>query len=80
MVLLTDLAPLVAQLRAQGYRVIGPTMRDGAVVLADLDSAAQLPYRWGVETAPGLYRLRRRTDDAAFGHAAGTQADRAAAA
>jgi ferredoxin len=72
-VVLTDLAPLVAALRADGYRVVGPTVRDDAIVLAELESADDLPYGWGVETAPGRYRLRRRADAAAFGHSAGPQ-------
>jgi ferredoxin len=70
---LTSLEPLVAALRADGYRVIGPTVRDGAIVLAELESADALPYGWGVDLAPGGYRLRRRDDRAAFGHAAGPQ-------
>jgi ferredoxin len=70
---LSDLGPLVAALRADGYRVIGPVVRDGAVVLAELSRAGELPYGWGVELAPGRYRLRRRGDRAAFGHAAGPQ-------
>jgi ferredoxin len=72
--LLTSLEPLVATLRDQGYAVVGPTERDQAIVLAELASAADLPYGWGVETGPGRYRLRRRGDRAAFGHAAGPQA------
>jgi hypothetical protein len=42
-------------------------------VLAELDAADALPYGWGVEAAPGRYRLRERGDRAAFGHAAGPQ-------
>jgi ferredoxin len=70
---LSSLRPLVEVLRADGYRVTGPTVRDGAIVLAELRSADELPYGWGVELAPGGYRLRRRADRAAFGHAAGPQ-------
>jgi ferredoxin len=67
------LAGLHAALRRAGYQVIGPTVRDGAIVLAELASAADLPYGWGVTLAPGGYRLRQRADSAAFGHAAGPQ-------
>jgi ferredoxin len=67
------LSPLVDTLRADGYRVIGPTVRDDAVVLAELLSADELPWGWGVETGPGTYRLERRGDNAAFGHSAGPQ-------
>ena len=45
---------LVEVLIAEGYRVIGPTLRDGAIVLGELDSAGELPAGWGVETGPGL--------------------------
>ncbi|WP_435824524.1 4Fe-4S dicluster domain-containing protein [Nocardia rhamnosiphila] len=62
---------LVEVLRARGYRVIGPRVRDGAVVLDELESGSELPDGWGVETAPGYYRLRRRADHAVFAHSAG---------
>ena len=42
-------------------------------MLGELDSAGQLPAGWGVETGPGLYRVRRRDDEAVFGHSAGPQ-------
>ncbi|MFI8872343.1 4Fe-4S dicluster domain-containing protein [Streptomyces sp. NPDC055243] len=64
---------LVAELLAVGRTVVGPTVRDGAIVLADLESADQLPYGWGVELEAGHYRLRRREDGAAFAHSAGPQ-------
>src|SRR5207248_7789923 len=72
-VLLRSLESLVRALIAEGYRVVGPTVRDGAIVLAELDSAEALPHGWGVTTGPGSYRLRQRSDRAAFGHAAGPQ-------
>ncbi|NJC72458.1 4Fe-4S ferredoxin [Planosporangium thailandense] len=72
-VLLTSLDPLVAALRADGYRVVGPTVRDGAIVLAELDRADMLPYGWGVRLGPGGYRLRERDDRAAFANSAGPQ-------
>jgi ferredoxin len=64
---------LIAVLCAEGYRVIGPTVRDSAIVLDTLESGNQLPAGWGVETGPGRYRLRRRADAAVFGHSAGPQ-------
>ncbi|MFJ9445731.1 4Fe-4S dicluster domain-containing protein [Kitasatospora sp. NPDC101235] len=67
------LAELVAALRQRGFTVIGPTVRDGAIVLAELASAGELPYGWGVEADAGTYRLRRRNDRAAFAHSAGPQ-------
>lgn len=64
---------LVDALRSRAYRVIGPTVRDDAIVLAELSSGADLPDGWGVDVAPGSYRLRPRDDGAVFAHAAGQQ-------
>ena len=64
---------LVEVLIADGYQVIGPTVRDSAIVLDRLDSAAGLPAGWGVDTAPGRYRLRQREDAAVFANSAGPQ-------
>ena len=69
----TALEPLCSALRRAGYQVIGPTVRDGAIVLGELGSAADLPFGWGVSLQPGGYRIRRRDDTAAFGHSAGPQ-------
>jgi ferredoxin len=67
------LEALVGLLTERGRTVIGPTVRDGAIVLAELTSAEQLPYGWGVELEAGLYRLRPREDGMAFAHSAGPQ-------
>lgn len=64
---------LVDVLIERGYRVVGPTLRDSAIVLAELGSADDLPRGWGVDVAPGRYRIRRRADQAAFGHCTGAQ-------
>jgi ferredoxin len=60
-------------LRDRGYRVVGPTVRDGAIVCDDLVSLASLPAGWTDEQDEGRYRLARRDDDALFGYAAGPQ-------
>ena len=62
---------LFTSLHEAGYRVIGPTVADGAIVLSELAAAGDLPFGWGVQLEPGGYRLRRRGDTAAFGHSAG---------
>ena len=67
------LGDLYRVLVAEGYRVIGPAVQDGAIVLRELSSATELPFGWGVRLAPGGYQLRRRDDTAAFGHSAGPQ-------
>ena len=67
------LGRLVEVLIDRGYRVVGPTLRDNAIVLDELESAADLPRGWGVEVSPGQYRVRQRDDNAAFGHSSGPQ-------
>ncbi|WP_405595547.1 4Fe-4S dicluster domain-containing protein [Streptomyces sp. NBC_01410] len=69
----TGLDALIRLLVTQGRTVVGPTVRDGAVVLAELASADELPFGWGVELEAGHYRLRPREDGAAFAHSAGPQ-------
>ncbi len=64
---------LVGALAARGYRVVGPTVRDDAIVVAELSSGADLPDGWGVDVGPGSYRLRRRGDGAVFAHSSGPQ-------
>ncbi len=64
---------LVDSLRSRGFVVVGPTVRDDAIVLAELESGADLPDGWGAEVAPGRYRLHRRDDAAVFGHSTGQQ-------
>ena len=68
---LDGLDELVSALRERGYRVLGPLVRDGAIVYDELHSAGDLPVGWTDEQEPGSYRLRRRSDGARFGYAVG---------
>jgi sulfhydrogenase subunit beta (sulfur reductase) len=65
------LEELVRALRERGFRVLGPMVREGAIVYDELHSASQLPIGWTDEQAPGRYRLERRDDEARFGFAVG---------
>jgi ferredoxin len=62
---------LIATLRSLGFRVLGPSVRDGAIVYDDIQGAAELPAGWADEQDGGSYRLVRRDDDARFGYAVG---------
>jgi sulfhydrogenase subunit beta (sulfur reductase) len=62
---------LIGALAAGGYKVIGPTLGDGAIVYDEIDSAAQLPAGWTDVQEPGSYTLQRRNDGAVFGFAVG---------
>lgn len=65
------LSQLLEVLRRLAYRVVGPIVRDGAIVYDDLDSADDLPAGWTDEQDGGTYRLKRRADEARFGYAVG---------
>jgi ferredoxin len=69
----SELDALFGVLRSRGYCVVGPTVRDGAVVLDELESAGDLPAGWRDEQDGGRYRLRRGEDDALFAFANGPQ-------
>src|SRR5215469_183621 len=62
---------LIGALRGRGFRVLGPTVRDGAIVYDEVDSAAELPVGWTDRQEAATYRLERRDDDARFGYAVG---------
>lgn len=66
-----SLESLIALLRERGYSVVGPTLRDGAIIYDEITSAAELPVGWTDEQQPGIYRIKRRDDDARFGYAVG---------
>jgi ferredoxin len=65
------LQALLDLLRRRGYRIVGPTLRDQAIVYDDIASVGELPKGWSDEQAGGHYRLVRRDDDALFGYAVG---------
>ena len=67
----TGLQALIDVLRRRGFRVIGPTLRDGAIVYDDIARLDDLPLGWTDEQSPGRYRLARRDDEALFGYAVG---------
>ena len=71
-----ELDTLLSALRSDGWRVLGPTLRDGAIAHGELRTAADLPAGWTDEQAPGSYRLRRRDDGALFGYAVGPTSPR----
>ena len=62
---------LVGALGDRGYRVLGPTVRDGAIVYDELGSADALPIGWTDRQDAGVYRLEQREDEARFGFAVG---------
>ncbi|MCC6361962.1 MAG: 4Fe-4S dicluster domain-containing protein [Bryobacterales bacterium] len=70
---LPSIGQLISLLERQGWQVIGPTVRDGAIVYDRVESLDDLPRGWTEEQEAGRYRLKRRGDDALFGYNLGPQ-------
>jgi ferredoxin len=68
-----NLDELFTALSKRGYRLIGPAVREGAIVYDEIHSAADLPAGWTDEQDGGTYRLKRRSDGALFGYTVGPQ-------
>lgn len=62
---------LIGALAGRGYRVLGPVVRDGAVVHAEIRGTADLPAGVRDRQAPGTYRLDQAGDSALFAWAVG---------
>jgi ferredoxin len=67
------LQALLDVLMARGHTVIGPTVRDGAVVHAPITSVADLPRGSRDAQEPGRYRLSQDGDARLFAFAAAAQ-------
>jgi ferredoxin len=64
---------LLGALTERGYRLLGPTIRDQAIVYDEVESSADFPIGWTDHQEGGTYRLARRDDEALFGFAVGVQ-------
>jgi len=61
---------MIDALAGDGFTVLGPTVRDGAIVPGRITGVDDLPRGYGDVQDGGTYRLRGRGDDAWFGFAA----------
>jgi ferredoxin len=69
-----SLQRLLDALRAAGYTLIGPTLREAAIVYDEIGRVEDLPAGWTDRQDGGSYRLERRDDEALFGYALGPHA------
>ncbi len=65
------LQALIGALAARGYKVLGPTVRDGAIVYDEIARVTDLPAGWTDRQDAGRYALDHREDGALFGFAVG---------
>ena len=64
---------LIAALQSRDYKVVAPTVRDGAIAYDEIGGVSDLPAGLTDEQEAGSYRLWCRDDDALFGYAVGPQ-------
>ncbi len=62
---------LLESLKKSGYLTVGPTVRDGAIVIDEIDKVTQLPVGLTDTQEGGTYRLQSRKDAAFFAYNVG---------
>ena len=62
---------LIATLAQRGFEVLGPTVRDGAIVVGPVHQLADLPIGYRDTQGPGTYSLEQAGDDLVFAWAVG---------
>lgn len=62
---------LFEALSTHGYQLIGPTVRDCAIIYDVITSVDDLPIGYTDEQREGYYRLKKRDDEALFGYNVG---------
>ncbi|NIB45021.1 hypothetical protein HBA55_35910 [Pseudomaricurvus alkylphenolicus] len=67
----SGLETLLSVLSQEGYRLVGPTISEGAIVFDDIATTKDLPIGWTDRQSPGRYRLEKSGDDRAFGFVVG---------
>ncbi|MFC3119753.1 4Fe-4S dicluster domain-containing protein [Jhaorihella thermophila] len=73
-VAIAGLNALIGALDRDGYRVLGPTVRDGVIACGDISGVDELPAGWSDEQDGGRYRLTRSGAETIFGFTSGAQA------
>src|SRR5579863_1399842 len=66
-----DFQQLFVSLERHGFQVVGPTVRESAIVYDRLASVDDLPVGYTDVQEGGSYRLKKRADRALFGYAVG---------
>lgn len=69
-----DALQVLIDVLAESYEVLGPSVRDDAIVYDKIERIADLPVGWTDRQEAGRYRLERRDDAALFGFTVGPQA------
>ncbi|MCX6641650.1 MAG: 4Fe-4S dicluster domain-containing protein [bacterium] len=66
-----DFQRLLDSIIGNGYRCLGPTVQDQAIVLDDVSSVKDLPVGWSDNQQAAAYRLQKNGSPAFFGYVLG---------
>lgn len=66
-----NLQALFDEISSRGYEILGPTVRDGAILYDRISSTNDLPVGYTDRQEKGTYRLAKRSDDALFSYVMG---------
>jgi ferredoxin len=67
----SNIDTLFTALQQEGYQIIGPVIRDEAIVYDEVSTSDDLPIGWTDKQEPGSYRLEKRNDARLFGYVVG---------
>ncbi|WP_295797494.1 4Fe-4S dicluster domain-containing protein [uncultured Microbulbifer sp.] len=65
------LEKLIQVIRGEGYQMLGPVLRDGAIVYDQITTTQDLPRGWSDSQEKGFYRVEPGNTGAYFGYAVG---------
>lgn len=68
-----QLPKLLELITAKGYKLLGPTVRDGAIVYDEIGGDGDLPIGWTDQQSGGSYKLEKTEDRRIFGFTIGQQ-------
>jgi ferredoxin len=66
-----DFEKLLDTLKEEHYKLVAPTLSDGAIIYDEINSADELPVGWTDVQEAGFYRIKPRDDKAFFGYPVG---------
>jgi len=66
-----DIQSVLDLLKQEGYLLIGPTLREEAILYDEIAEMSDLPSGWTDEQGPGSYRVKKRDDEHYFGFVVG---------
>ena len=69
----SDFQRFLDTLSSKGYRIVGPTVRDGSVMWETIQAVSDLPIGWRDHQEPGRYRLEQTGSKEIFGVVHGPQ-------